>query len=725
VRVFCERSFAERLSKIHSFRIPAYSFLPFVLIAACSGHLFAAASAASAASAEPDSSDGLVQLDVTVTDQSGSPVPGLKAEDFTLLDNGQPQKLVSFRAHDEATNKANEPVEIILLLDALNLSTQHAAIAEQEAEKFLREDQGRLRYPAMVYRLTDNGLSASMQPSTDGNALAEEIASKSEPRTVWERPSHADDPLLIGNYSGRNFLSHYALGTIAIEARRRPGRKLLFWIGQGWPGLEDGKISFDEIVEYSTRLRDARIRLFGVIAWIRDPKCEGDARAVNNAKEAAGSDTALNVLALKSGGLVSTPTWKIKDLIDKSVEAAGDYYTLTFDPPRAERPDEYHELKVMVDRTDAAVRTNSEYYDQPTFYDEPEAREEIAVGQLRQVLETLRTISDSEAAKRLSSMELTARLSSANAAELRSLVHGKKANQVFTVLADRSAFLPPPAAEIAEAPAPEVHDQRRMLDRTLHYLQETFLRLPNLFATRTTVRYEEPAQKQDQSWKIAAVDQSLHLAATEPVTVLVRNSKETTEGDARAAKYPHGQGRGLIAEGTFGPMLVQVLVDVADPHSQLKWGRWERDAQGQRAVFRYTVPRESAHFKMGFCCLADPDGTVPFKTTSAYHGEIMIDPETGAIYRITAEADLLPRLPTDRSDVVVEFSPTVIGGQTYICPMRSVSISRSRRVILLHEWNMAFGIYGPFETMLNDVAFSNYHLFGSQHRILPDVSPAP
>jgi hypothetical protein len=38
---------------------------------------------------------------------------------------------------------------------------------------------------------------------------------------------------------------------------------------------------------------------------------------------------------------------------------------------------------------------------------------------------------------------------------------------------------------------------------------------------------------------------------------------------------------------------------------------------------------------------------------------------------------------------------------------------------------MAFGIYSPFETMLNDVAFSNYRLFGSQHRILPDVSPAP
>jgi hypothetical protein len=116
---------------------------------------------------------------------------------------------------------------------------------------------------------------------------------------------------------------------------------------------------------------------------------------------------------------------------------------------------------------------------------------------------------------------------------------------------------------------------------------------------------------------------------------------------------------------------------------------------------------------------------VPFNSTSAYHGEITIDPITGAIYRITAEADLLPRLPIDRSEVMVEFSPTDIGGQTLVCSMRSVSISRSRRVILLHYLNMAFGIYGPFESTLNDVTFSNYHLFGSQHRILTDDSPTP
>lgn len=72
---------------------------------------------------------------------------------------------------------------------------------------------------------------------------------------------------------------------------------------------------------------------------------------------------------------------------------------------------------------------------------------------------------------------------------------------------------------------------------------------------------------------------------------------------------------------------------------------------------------------------------------------------------------------------MVEYGPVVIGGQTYICPARSVSIFRSRTDRLLHQWNIDFGVYGPFETSLNDVTFSQYHLFRSEHRILPAGSP--
>jgi hypothetical protein len=319
-------------------------------------------------------------------------------------------------------------------------------------------------------------------------------------------------------------------------------------------------------------------------------------------------------------------------------------------------------------------------------------------------------------------MELADRLTPAAIATLKPVVRGKKATEDLTVLADRSAFLP--VTQIPPDAAPEVHDQRLMLDHVIHYVHETLTSLPNVFATRTTVTFEEPAQKHDQSWKVAAPDTSLHPLPSQSLTVLVRNSKEMTDAATPAPKNTDRQ-RGLVTEGTFGPILAMVLGDIARPNSEIKWARWEQDPQGKRAVFRFAIPRESGHFEVGFCCLADPDGTVRYHITTGYRGEITIDPETGVVYRITTQANLDQRSPMLRSDVMVEYGPVVLGGQTYICPIHSVSISRSRTARLLHQWNVSFGVYGPFETILSDVAFSNYHLFRSEHRILTDVTAAP
>jgi len=146
------------------------------------------------AGAQPDFSHGLVRLDVVVSDKSGSPITGLKPEDFTLFDNGQPLKLVSFRARTDKPKSLDNPVELILVIDALNLSSQQVAVAEREAETFLRENHGQLAHPTMVYRLTGSGLSASQQPSTEGTALVQEVLGKSKMRTVWQEPSRVIEP---------------------------------------------------------------------------------------------------------------------------------------------------------------------------------------------------------------------------------------------------------------------------------------------------------------------------------------------------------------------------------------------------------------------------------------------------------------------------------------------------------------------------------------------------
>jgi hypothetical protein len=196
-----------------------------------------------ASKVKPDTVQGMIRLDVVVTDKNGNPVTGLKQQDFTLRDNGQPGKLVSWQAFDGVTATPDPPVEVILVIDELNLPAALVSAANNEAQKFLRHNHGHLAQPVSLYRITKDGLSASAQLSLDGNLLADEIAQHHEPRTIWRTPmvsgsigrlaKRAKDATLLSKLQ-----SLVALGSIAIEERRRPGRKLLF-LARPWLALRE------------------------------------------------------------------------------------------------------------------------------------------------------------------------------------------------------------------------------------------------------------------------------------------------------------------------------------------------------------------------------------------------------------------------------------------------------------------------------------------------------
>src|ERR1700728_3058481 len=96
--------------------------------------------------AQPAGANRQITLDVVVTDKSGKPVPGLQQQDFTLLDNKQPQKILSFQATDLATNDstrgADSPLQAIVLVDAVHTSFRSVGYARQELQKFLQQDDG-------------------------------------------------------------------------------------------------------------------------------------------------------------------------------------------------------------------------------------------------------------------------------------------------------------------------------------------------------------------------------------------------------------------------------------------------------------------------------------------------------------------------------------------------------------------------------------------------------
>jgi VWFA-related protein len=685
---------------------------------------------------KPDPTQGLIRLDVVVSDKNGSPVTGLRQQDFALRDNGQPGKLVSWQAFDGVTASPAPPVEVILVIDELNLPAALVSAANDEARNFLQQNHGHLLQPVSIYRITKNGLSASAQPSLDGNLLADEIAHRSEPRTIWraQMVSQSIGRLAKDGALHSKLQSLVALGSIAIEERRKPGRKLMFWLGPGWH-FENavGIGAFDFLTELLTRLREARIELLKATEWPYfsangQPALLGDVvfpeDLTNLTSEKVNLiNLALYVIATQTGGGVLTTPSNLGALIGKRVEEASKFYSLTFDPPPTNKVDEYHDLKVEVSEPNSTVRTSTSYYNQPVFYDQPPAGiERVTVAQLELALRTTERNSDTEVARRLSGMELAERLSTARLATLNALLKGKKAQRVLAALADESVFLALPADEIPSIAPPDAATQRQMISRTVDYVNETIPKLPNFLATRTTVQYHQPPLEPGETWKIAVGDQSLHPVETSKAPVHFLNGKEVVGGEgARGGPQKPGI---LDTVGTFGPIMATVVVGATSPNSVLKWSHWEKGVNGPQAVFSYRIPQATPRFFVGFGYLAY-DLVFPFNEKVPFHGELTVDPASGAILRLTVQADLEPRLPLDRSGVMVEYTPVVIGDKTYICPARSVSISRQRRIMDIDEWGEIFKVDAPFETLLDDMVFDKYHIFRSTARMLPGYSPPP
>jgi hypothetical protein len=494
---------------------------------------------------------------------------------------------------------------------------------------------------------------------------------------------------------------------------------------------------FDYITEFSTRLREARVELssININLWPYPPgwfypdthfNYQDYLAGVKSSKAISPKNLALQVLATQSGGRVLSIPGDLAGEIDELIAEDGAFYAISFDPPRAEEVDEYHDLKVELGKPDLVARTGTGYYDEPTFYDQPQrTAKKVTVEGLEQLLRAAHAESDSAMAEELSRVELTERMSSAELTEWKASMPGPKSKAEMLAVADASTFLDPPAAKVPVMTAPDLATQRQMMSKTLDYLAKTIPKLPNFFATRSTIRYRETGKKDYAMWKAPIGDQTLYSEAISNATVLYRNGFDLVDAEVvRGKKSKRFFEHSLDTKGTFGPILSTVIVDAS--RGDLRWSRWEEGAGGVRAaVFRYTVPKAESHYGLTYCCLTEGDGTKVLKIMPGYHGELMIDPENGTIMRLTVEADPEPRLPLEVSDIMVQYGPETIGGNSYICPVRSVSLWRGRRIGRLNEWGEGFKVYGPYETMLDDVSFGDYHMFRGEAHILPGYEAAP
>jgi VWFA-related protein len=316
-----------------------------------------------------DTAAGRIHLDVVVTDKSGKPVSGLTLKDFTLLDDGRPVNILSFHAMDAAAQTANRPVEVILVLDAVNLPFQTVARSRVQIADFLRQNGGHLAQPVSIFVFNDDGVKILAQPSMDGNALATQLEQSGSQLRVIGRSAQ------YGGFD-RYSLSLRGISIIAQSEAARPGKKLLIWAGPGWPLLDraidlsqkDQQKLFDSIVFLSKALREGHMSLYSVSLGELNGGTflyQDYLKGVKTAEKANPPNLQLKVLAAQSGGRVTGPDNDITRQIESCVQDGKAFYTLSFDPPKADRANEYHDLKVTVDQPGLTARTNTGYYNEP------------------------------------------------------------------------------------------------------------------------------------------------------------------------------------------------------------------------------------------------------------------------------------------------------------------------------------------------------------------------
>ncbi len=313
---------------------------------------------------------GAITLDVVVTRNSSTSVSDLQQQDFTLLDNKVPQSVTSF----QSVKEREAPIDVILVVDAVNANFSTVAYERDQLDKFLRTDLGALIHPTSLVVLTDTGIQILEDFSNDGNKLSASLDRYTGELRVIQRSA--------GFYGAteRFQISLSGLHVLVEREALRPGRKMMIWISPGWPLLSGPEVElsskaqqqlFGDIVSLSTELLNDRITLYSVDPFGaqgnigRTSYWQSFVKGINKPSQALPANLALQVLADQSGGLALYANNEITALLDTCLADARAYYELSFEPSAGGGSDQYHRLEIRVTKPGFTARTRHGYYSQP------------------------------------------------------------------------------------------------------------------------------------------------------------------------------------------------------------------------------------------------------------------------------------------------------------------------------------------------------------------------
>ncbi len=173
-------------------------------------------------------------------------------------------------------------------------------------------------------------------------------------------------------------MSLRALSSVAAAEEKKPGRKMLIWLSPGWPPLpeqmshpsaDERKRFFDSIVETSDALMRAHITMYSIdpvgmegATQFKTGYYDPYLKPVTTPAKAQADNLALQVLINHTGGRTLTASNDIGAQIANCTSDLSAYYIMSFTPPAAAGPNEYHGIEIKLGKPGLKARTLTGYY---------------------------------------------------------------------------------------------------------------------------------------------------------------------------------------------------------------------------------------------------------------------------------------------------------------------------------------------------------------------------
>ena len=254
----------------------------------------------------------VVELPVTVTDSTGVPVPDLKRDNFSILENGKPKAVTDFNF------AANLPLTLGVLLDHSGSMKARMETAKQAASEFFRS----------IVRSSDRAFIAGFSSAPERIAPFVNDAGmlESQVRSIADAAGSTAlyDAIVTGLYRFRNI----------------QGRKALIVITDG--DDTSSRLSYDDMLGYA---RASRVPLYFI--------------GIGFAFGDLGGPGRMKTLAAETGG-VAYIIRNVNQLGDTYKQLEADLrsqYLLTYRTESTKNDTAYRTVEVKVNKPDARVRT--------------------------------------------------------------------------------------------------------------------------------------------------------------------------------------------------------------------------------------------------------------------------------------------------------------------------------------------------------------------------------